>query len=170
MDDFRKAWNNWDSYERITALRNVTEPSILAFVSKNDPDWRVRRAAVENITDQDLLAEFAKNDLECGVRFTAARRLDDKALAQEVYAALADNTANHRDIRTKACAKLDGGHKWLGCKCRRCGAGNHVWENKVNLFSKDLFGISGTGGSSKDQVCRKCGMRKDKLSDVWSPD
>lgn len=158
MDDFRTAWNSWDSYKRITALRDIKEPSILAFVSKNDPDWRVRRAAVENLTDQSMLADFAKNDAECGVRLTAAQKLDDKALAQEVFAALVDDMSNHKDVRTKACGRMDGGHKYLGCKCRRCGESKHVWED-----SKDF---SSQGIPSHCRVCRRCGARREKLS-IW---
>jgi len=62
---------------------------VYAHVAKNSEDQDMRMAAVKRLTDPETLTDIAQNALYSDVRLEAADRLGDKALAQKVYADVA---------------------------------------------------------------------------------
>ena len=78
-------------------LRDVAHNRVLELRKKLLSD-------VMNLTNQALLADIAQNAIYSDVCLAAADRLDDKALAQEVYAGIA-NSAD-QDMSKKATERL----------------------------------------------------------------
>jgi hypothetical protein len=82
---------------RCDALGRVTDPSLLAHVSRNDRLPKLRMLAVERLDDAALLAHIAQNDPNTKVRLTAVARIRDEALLERLV--LEDE---HMAIRTHA--------------------------------------------------------------------
>ena len=65
------AKNGKYTFERIEAVRKLTNQNILADFAKNDKDWTVSVATLKNLTDQSVLVEVAKNSIHIEVRVRA---------------------------------------------------------------------------------------------------
>lgn len=73
---------------RLAATRMIEDQVALAGVAKR-PSASI--AVLEGIADQTLLADVAKMAYSGGIRLAAANKLTDKAIAQTIYADVAEN-------------------------------------------------------------------------------
>lgn len=81
---FRPKWKHSDPIKRMAVVRKLKNQGVLAEVSKNDEDFRVRREAVWKLNDQKLLAKIAKNDKEKAVKQAAIGKLKDQGVLTEI--------------------------------------------------------------------------------------
>ena len=70
--------------------KNLTDQSVLAEIAKTDEYYSVRRAAVKKLTDQSVLADIAKKDKDSYVREAAVEKLTDQRILAEI--ALSDES------------------------------------------------------------------------------
>jgi len=80
--EIAKKERNWEM--RRNAVRNLSDPAILADIAKTDPVSHVRLEAVKKLTDQNLLSAIVKLDDSGDVRLVAVEKLTDQVLLTDI--------------------------------------------------------------------------------------
>ena len=83
-------------------LKEITDPSVLADIAKNDESEWIRKDAVSRVKDQSILADIAKHDRSERVRKAAVVCVED----QRVLTDIANNKRESAGIRNSAVSKL----------------------------------------------------------------
>lgn len=153
---------------RITAVKKLSNPTVLAGIAQNDTSTKVRYAAIEKLTDATLLSRIAQEDAEEEIRALAVGKLTNQTLLSHILQA--DSSAKVRGvaarrIKDKEYFKLrckENVHDWTsmeGCKkiCTLCGvqAYNHSYVQVESRFS----GLSDEEIYTTEYRCSKCGHK-----------
>jgi hypothetical protein len=76
--------NKEQYYWNTTSVERCTDQKILAYIVKNNRDFKLRRTAIRNLNDQETLTFAARNDTDERVRMWAAERIIDENTARVI--------------------------------------------------------------------------------------
>lgn len=128
-------------------IRVLDDQKALKIIATKCSDLNARMLAADYLTDENLLKEIVKNEdrirnsnnveteEESNIidRFfkKIISKIDDEATLRSVL----ENSPSPK-TRARACEKLDNGHEWYNCTCKRCRAIAAGDDEKHDYFLK----------------------------------